>query len=142
MSIAINSGTTWQTRVPHHARSAAAVRRWLASALGSTCPDLMEDLHAVSTELICNAVRHAPPLPEGDIWVHCELNDDTIEFSVTDGGAETPPCMRKLDTTSPNGRGLLIVTALAHQWGVRDGIDSRTVWARMTGTPTPAVSGP
>lgn len=142
MRTAVNSPAAWHTRVPHHARSAAAVRRWLADIVGSIDPHRLADLHAVATELICNAVRHATPLPDGGITVNCRLDDDTVEFAVTDGGADTTPLMRALDTSAADGRGLLIVSALASQWGVREEHVGRTVWARLAGTQTPAVSSP
>ena len=133
MHTMVNTPASWQARVPHHARSAAAVRRWLGAIVGDLADNLLADLHAVATELICNAVRHATPLPDGDMAVGCRLDTGVIEFSVTDGGADTRPYVRTLNTTASDGRGLLIVTALAQQWGVRDEEHGRTVWARMSG---------
>ncbi|MGH8542395.1 MAG: ATP-binding protein, partial [Gammaproteobacteria bacterium] len=130
MRTAVNSPASWQTRVPHHARSASAVRRWLTDVMGSDHSHLLADLNAVATELICNAVRHATPLPDGDLAVYCGLDDGVVEFSVTDGGSDTSPRMRGLDTAAVDGRGLLIVATLAEQWGVRDESAGRTVWAR------------
>ncbi|WP_211207293.1 ATP-binding protein [Stackebrandtia nassauensis] len=135
----VNTPASWQARVPHHARSAAAVRRWLAGLAGDLHSQHLADLHAVATELICNAVRHATPLPDGDLSVHFQMNGGTIEFAVTDGGASTRPFVRALNTSASDGRGLLIVTALAEQWGVRDESGGRTVWARLTGTDVPPL---
>lgn len=132
MRMVVNSPTSWQTSVPHHARSAATIRRWLAEVLSSVGPQSLADLHAVATELICNAVRHATPLPSGDISVTCRYHDGELEFAVTDGGSPTLPRMRTLDTSAPDGRGLLIVSALANAWGVQDESVGRTVWARLT----------
>jgi anti-sigma regulatory factor (Ser/Thr protein kinase) len=138
----VNSPASWQTRVPHHARSAAAVRRWLANVVGDIGSGRLADLNAVATELICNAVRHATPLPDGDLSVHCHIRDDVVEFEVTDGGATTRPTVRSLDPEAVDGRGLVIVSALASQWGVREESVGRTVWARLLGTPEPLVEGP
>jgi serine/threonine-protein kinase RsbW len=140
MHTVVNSPASWQTCVPHHARSAAAIRRWLAGIVESLGGAGLADLHAVATELICNAVRHATPLPDGGIEVQCELRDDEMLLSVTDGGANTKPRMRTLDTNAVDGRGLLIVSALSAQWGVKDETVGRTVWARMSLTPTPVMS--
>src|SRR5690606_37575578 len=123
-------------------RSAAAVRRWLADIFRSTEPDRLDDLYAVATELICNAVRHAEPLPDDVIHVRCELADGEVEFSVTDGGSSSRPRLRALDTTAADGRGLLIVGAWSSQWGVREEAAGRTVWARLPGTQNPVVDGP
>ncbi|MFD0557619.1 anti-sigma regulatory factor (Ser/Thr protein kinase) [Stackebrandtia endophytica] len=131
MRTVVNSPTSWHTRVPHHARSASTIRRWLAENVGSLVPQHLADLHAVATELICNAVRHATPLPEGDLSVSCRLSDTELEFAVTDGGAASLPRMRNLDTSAPDGRGLLIVSALSTTWGVQDDKGGRTVWARL-----------
>lgn len=142
MHTMVNTPASWQARVPHHARSAAAVRRWLAGIVGELAETHLADLHAVATELICNAVRHATPLPDGDLAVACRVDAGVIEFAVTDGGAATLPYVRTVDTTASDGRGLLIVTALAHQWGVRDETHGRTVWARLTGTHVDVLDEP
>lgn len=142
MHTMVNTPASWQARVPHHARSAAAVRRWLAGIAAGLHAAHLADLHAVATELICNAVRHATPLPDGDLSVHFQMNDGTVEFAVTDGGASTRPFVRALNTSASDGRGLLIVTALAEQWGVRDEDGGRTVWARLTGTDAPPLDEP
>lgn len=142
MHTMVNTPASWQARVPHHARSAAAVRRWLAELVGDLAATHLADLHAVATELICNAVRHATPLPDGDLAVHFQIEGSTIEFAVTDGGASTRPFVRALNTNAADGRGLLIVTALADQWGVRDENHGRTVWARLTGTEVPPLDEP
>lgn len=136
MHTMVNTPASWQARVPHHARSAAAVRRWLAELVVDTDDTHLADLHAVATELIGNAVRHATPLPDGDLAVHVQIDGGGIEFAVTDGGATTRPLVRALNTGASDGRGLLIVTALADAWGVRDEIGGRTVWARLSGTAT------
>lgn len=138
---AVNNPTAWQTRVPHDARSAAAVRRWLADILDPDA-DRLADLHAVATELICNAVRHATPLADGDISVSCLRDEDIIELAVTDGGGRTRPRLRPLDTAAADGRGLLIVSALASGWGVRDDGGGTTVWARLAGSHDSVVGGP
>lgn len=133
MRTAVNSPASWQTRVPHHARSAAAVRRWLADVPAGLGERILADLRTVATELICNAVRHAAALPDGDLVVRCGVDDDIVEFSVTDGGSDTTPRTRSLDTSTLDGRGLLIVSGIAEQWGVTDEPDTRTVWARLAG---------
>lgn len=132
MRMVVNSPTSWQTRVPHHARSAATIRRWLAEVLSSLTTAHLADLHAIATELICNAVRHATPLPDGELSVSCRYEDGELEFAVTDGGSASLPKLRTLDTGAPDGRGLLIVSALANTWGVEDEPIGRTVWARLT----------
>lgn len=132
MRMVVNSPTSWQTSVPHHARSAATIRRWLAEVLNQLAPQHLSDLHAIATELICNAVRHATPLPGGDLSVRCRYTNGELEFAVTDGGSSTLPRLRTLDTSAPDGRGLLIVSALANAWGVQDEATGRTVWARLT----------
>ena len=131
MRMAVDNAASWQTRVPYSARSAGTVRRWLADVAGGVGDGLLEDLYAVATELIGNAVRHASPLAGDELSIRCRLSTGEVEFSVTDGGSAGTPAIRSVDHASPDGRGLHIVNALTSTWGVTDNGEGRTVWARF-----------
>ncbi|MET9500447.1 ATP-binding protein [Streptomyces sp. NPDC006622] len=93
-----------------------------------------ETLTLITAELGTNAVRHGH-IPGRDFHVQLTLAEGTFRIEVTDTRAErqppsTPPTP---DSTSESGRGLLLVAALADDWGVtpRPAAPGKTVWAEL-----------
>lgn len=132
----------WCVVIPHHPRGARIARQRLTTELRSAVhPALLADAVAVLAELVGNAVRHASPLPGGVVRVAWRLRPagpqidrETVEVRVTDGGATEQPRVRAIPTDAIDGRGLSIVAALADRWGVdRDGL-GQSVWAELSGT--------
>jgi anti-sigma regulatory factor (Ser/Thr protein kinase) len=78
------------------------------------------------TELVTNAVQHAPP--RGRLELTLAVDDDRIRVEVVDpGGGFDPGPSRKGDE---GGWGLMIVDRLADDWGVEAG-ERTTVWFEM-----------
>lgn len=92
-------------------------------------PDAVEDAVLVLSELVSNSVRHAAPLPSGEIRVGWRVDYSGVEVAVTDGGGATRPLARHAAAGATGGRGLAIVAELARDWGVVDGDCETTVWA-------------
>jgi anti-sigma regulatory factor (Ser/Thr protein kinase) len=94
----------------------------------------------IVSELVSNAVRHAPALPSGHLIVEWCVLDAGVEISVTDGGhverLVPAPSIRSTDT---GGRGLSIIDTLATNWGVRSDTGRTVVWALapLGGGPVP-----
>ena len=93
-----------------------------------------ETLTLITAELTANAVRHGH-VPGRDFHLQLTLTEGTFRIEVTDTRAEkqppsTPPTP---DSTSESGRGLLLVAALADDWGVtpRPAAPGKTVWAKL-----------
>ncbi|MFF0016213.1 ATP-binding protein [Streptomyces sp. NPDC005374] len=93
-----------------------------------------ETLTLITAELSANAVRHGH-VPGRDFNLQLTLAEGTFRIEVTDTRAEkqpptTPPAP---DSTSESGRGLLLVAALADDWGVtpRPAAPGKTVWAEL-----------
>lgn len=124
--------------LPHALASVAAARRVVVSAaLHARMPrSAREDLAVVVSELVTNALRHARPLPDGQLELGYQLEPDgaSMRVQVRDGGAATPPRARRPRTAATGGRGLAIVARLADSWGVHTGETSTTVWALVGGT--------
>jgi anti-sigma regulatory factor (Ser/Thr protein kinase) len=105
-------------RVPFAASSVSVARQklknWLVEA--GISGDTVEDARVVISELVANSVRHAQPLPDGDIIVSWKIARQGLQISVTDGGSGTRP--RKVDAPSSAlaGRGMAIVETLAQTW--------------------------
>lgn len=85
-----------------------------------------EDLSLVVSELVTNALRYGQP--------PVELEIDSCEHCVTvlvcDGGTGRPVA-RAADEQDEGGRGLLLVTSLASDTGVRPSPPGKAVWAEL-----------
>ncbi|HEY8478285.1 MAG TPA: ATP-binding protein [Spirillospora sp.] len=115
-----------------HAPSSVAVARWrLSSELADlgVYESVVDDAAVILSELISNALRHARPLPSGQVEVRWRRRDDVLELEVSDGGAMTEPRRGPGTLSSLGGRGLGIVESLSDGWGVRHGEGTTTVWA-------------
>ncbi|MHB8340655.1 MAG: ATP-binding protein [Mycobacteriales bacterium] len=107
-------------------------------------PHTVEDAALVLTELVSNAVRHGCPLPGGGLRVTWRVDRTRVRVAVSDGGSgglagDVGPVEQRPWATG--GRGLAIVASLAHDWGVRSGSGSTTVWANVPVCAPTAVAG-
>ena len=102
-------------RVPFAASSVAVARQklrtWLVD-VGSTT-EVIDDARIVISELVANSVRHAQPLPSGDILITWQIAKDGLEISVSDGGSGTRPRKVHAASSALAGRGMAIVESLA-----------------------------
>jgi anti-sigma regulatory factor (Ser/Thr protein kinase) len=92
--------------------------------------ELVEDALVLVSELVTNAVLHGEP----DIHLQLRLTRPGIGVAVTDRGSSWPVVPgAPFGTTARSGRGLLIVNALATQWGVRpsDPPPGKVVWFEL-----------
>jgi anti-sigma regulatory factor (Ser/Thr protein kinase) len=119
--------------LPHAPSSVSLVRRRLAAELleSGVYDDIADDATVIISELISNALRHARPLPSGDIRVAWSRQGDLIQLAVSDGGAMTEPRRARATLSSLGGRGLGIVESLADGWGVLHDEVGTTVWATL-----------
>ncbi|MEU5994409.1 ATP-binding protein [Spirillospora sp. NPDC047418] len=117
--------------LPHAPSSVAVARKRLSSELADSgvYETVVDDASVILSELISNALRHARPLPSGQVRVCWLRRGDVLELEVSDGGAMTEPRRGPGTLSSLGGRGLGIVEALSDGWGVRHDDDSTTVWA-------------
>lgn len=98
-------------------------------------PHVASDARLIACELVMNAVEHAHSSPRMTVSL-CRVD---LTVSVRDDEIWCPtvrPQLRRVG--EPGGWGLLMVTALATQWGVTTHDDGKTVWARLS---TAAVPG-
>lgn len=93
----------------------------------------IDEAEIVVSELLSNALRHAQPLADGTFRVRWKVRLEVVEIEVTDGGGETAPVPAPRAVWAPSGRGLRIVRALAHEWGVTEDKLGQTVWATLGG---------
>ena len=119
--------------VPHERTGVRLARHAFADELeaAGVRPADRDDAMLVLSELVSNAVKHAAPLPSGDIRVRWEVLDQVLHIEITDGGAGTRPHASVAALSAMGGRGLDIVRTVSTQWGVTEGEGSVTVWAEV-----------
>ncbi|MEV0690750.1 ATP-binding protein [Streptomyces sp. NPDC050388] len=109
--------------------------------------EVNETLTLVTAELCANAVQHGR-VPGRDFHVRLTTEADggsAFRVEVSDTRAERRPAVTAptdADAESESGRGLLLVAALADDWGVTDRRSGpgKTVWA-VVSTPSSSRSG-
>jgi anti-sigma regulatory factor (Ser/Thr protein kinase) len=118
--------------LPGTPRSARAARNYVKTALGNhDLSYLAEDVEAVTSELVANAVRHAQPeTVDVDLLL---LKDDagSLVVLVFDLCAR-PPIRRDPTRDAEQGRGLVMVEALATRWGWIPQNPGKAVFALFT----------
>ncbi|MER6124158.1 PAS domain S-box protein [Streptomyces sp. NPDC001795] len=99
-------------------------RDFLDRTLGAWgCANSLDDARLLLSEVLTNAVQHAP----GPIGVHVCRTDTDLTVEISDRSPHLPqPRLAAEDEES--GRGLLLVRALADDWGVRPTDEGKTTW--------------
>jgi len=122
-------------RVPWRASSVALVRRTIVQDLRErgVSTVTVDESEIVVSELVSNAIRHARPLSDGSLRVHWKVKAGVVEVEVSDGGGVSTPRPAPQSLWASSGRGLRIVRSLAHEWGVTEERNGRTVWAALGG---------
>ncbi|MBK3633465.1 ATP-binding protein [Streptomyces sp. MBT97] len=104
--------TTWETADTSIARTRTAVRTLLAEAGHSPEHRSSQDAQLVVSELVTNALRHAP----GPGALALEVNPDAtlLRIAVSDSSPR-PPRLRAHDAGRVGGHGLHLVTRLCER---------------------------
>jgi len=110
---------------PEHVREA---RAFITKALGDRYP-MTDVAELLTSEVVTNAVMHSNSRrPGGTVMIVIIEMAGGIRIEVSDGGSDQSTPVVKGDVYASEGHGLLLVQALADQWGyVRDEIGT-TVW--------------
>jgi anti-sigma regulatory factor (Ser/Thr protein kinase) len=130
------------TSTPRGARLARRMAEHLLDAWGLPYDSEPHDtLTLVVAELGANAARHGR-VSGRDFQLRLHLTAEagasaaTVRVEVTDTRGEKPPVLETAGAAEPeeSGRGLLLVSQLADDWGWRPRTDGpgKTVWARCT----------
>lgn len=132
-------------RLPALDASVTRARRRVLDRLREWCVDeeACDDAQLLLSELFTNAVRHtASEKVSCELW----LIGLRLHLEVTDqGGGRHPLAPRQgepLDMDAESGRGLLLVSVLADEWGIRPGSFTRgprrghAVWVELTCSPS------
>ncbi|MCX5397201.1 ATP-binding protein [Streptomyces sp. NBC_00102] len=83
---------------------------------------VVQDVAVVVSELVTNAIEHG----HGAVGFRLSLTGEGLLLEVVDGNP-APARLRPAAADDEHGRGLLLVSCLAADWGVSE--DGRTTWA-------------
>jgi anti-sigma regulatory factor (Ser/Thr protein kinase) len=90
--------------------------------------DLQTTAQLLTSELVTNALQHG----YGTIEMHVSVDPETLRVEVSDDSPE-PPQPMEASPGSTSGRGVMLVEALASDWGVtRHADDGKAVWFALT----------
>lgn len=106
-----------------HPVAASHARQFLTRTCAHLSTTTLEVAHLLVSELVSNAVRHGRP----DIVMTYALHPDHLRIEVEDGDP-TPPGQPEFSVSAEDGRGLLIVSALADRWGMRPLPHGKSMW--------------
>ncbi|MDJ0379346.1 ATP-binding protein [Streptomyces sp. G-G2] len=133
-------------RLSRHARSAPRARAALHAVLvdWGAGDDILHTAELVLSELVSNALR-APAPSDRQVRVRIAHSsaEGLLRLEVSDAGSGRPE-VRRPETDDEHGRGLAVVDALSHRWGVSDraGGIGKTVWSELKAAdlvPTPST---
>jgi anti-sigma regulatory factor (Ser/Thr protein kinase) len=107
--------------------STIAREMMLEACLAWNLSDLIDDAALVITELVSNAVQHAGE----PIELMAAISGYCVRMSVFDHSPVHPVRILPDPESGEGGRGLILVDAVASDWGSRDFADGKVVWATL-----------
>jgi anti-sigma regulatory factor (Ser/Thr protein kinase) len=119
-----------QAQYANDPASVAAARHFAREVLGSAAPGTQDRVALVVSELASNAIRHG----HSGFGLAIRTSSAGVRVEVTDDSASLPVA-RQPGRMEPSGRGLLIVQALAEDWGVIGSEHGKAVWAFVATAP-------
>ncbi|MEU2157586.1 ATP-binding protein [Streptomyces sp. NPDC019396] len=99
--------------------------------------DVLEDAALLVSELVTNVVLHARTAVNIKCVAITGKEGTSLLVGVSDGDPRQIT-HGEADLSSTHGRGLYLVNALAEEWWVAYGTESKTVWFRLGPTGTPS----
>lgn len=91
---------------------------------------LSEAAGLLVAELTANAVTHGR-VPGRDFELRVSLIPGALRIEVSDARRDRRPTVRPHEYQAESGYGMRIVDAVAADWGVRDRLIGKTVWAEL-----------
>lgn len=111
-------------QTPHGAREVHQARHWFRGCLRTWPDDDAVTAEAVFAEVAANAVRHG----RGRVIVTVQLSRGAVRCDIRDGSWRVPRRLVPWHPEREDGRGMMIIAALADDWGVRRHLLGKTVW--------------
>ncbi|OEU87446.1 hypothetical protein DB35_23075 [Streptomyces abyssalis] len=92
-------------------------------------PELAGTAQLCVSELLTNAITHIGP--GTPVTLHASMAGPNPRLSLTDPVPDAMPALQRADDDAESGRGLALLDALTHRWGVDRGRHSKTVWCEL-----------
>src|SRR5690349_24903014 len=126
-----STARVWGLTCPGFPEEVSRARRWTRDILRGS--PLAEDAELIVSELSANAILHtASGRERGSFYLAVAVSPQVIALSVTDeGGTGTAPKVEHQDQDAEHGRGLSMVSVIAHRVVVRDSGGGHTVTAEL-----------
>jgi anti-sigma regulatory factor (Ser/Thr protein kinase) len=131
------SRSSLRIRMAPRPQEVSQVRHWFRDCLQNWPGDGAAAAEAVFAEVAANAVRHG----RGRVTVTVQVSGEAVRCDIRDGSWRAP----RLAGWHPeleDGRGMVIITALAHNWGVRRHLLGKTVWFEIRTLAWPGKNPP
>ncbi|WP_405881758.1 ATP-binding protein [Streptomyces sp. NBC_01136] len=126
-----STARVWGLTCPGFPEEVSRARRWTRDILRGS--PLAEDAELIVSELSANAVLHtASGQQSGSFHLALAVSSQVVALSVTDdGGTGTAPKAEHADQDATHGRGLGMVSAIAHRVVIHDSHAGHTVTAEL-----------
>ncbi|MFI1965838.1 ATP-binding protein [Streptomyces pathocidini] len=126
-----STARVWGLTCPGFPEEVSRARRWTRDILRGS--PLAEDAELIVSELSANAILHtASGEACGSFHLALAVSPQVVALSVTDaGGTSTAPKAGHPDRDAVHGRGLGMVSALAHRVVVHETLGGHTVTAEL-----------
>ena len=133
-------GAPLRMRFQPRPQDVGRARHWFRTCLRQLPTVDADAAEAVFAEVAANAVRHG----RGRVTVTVEFLGTAVRCAIRDGGCRVPQLTTAWRPDLEDGRGMVIIEALADRWGVRRHLLGKTVWfeIRVPVRPRPARPGP
>ncbi|MEU6676979.1 ATP-binding protein [Streptomyces sp. NPDC046925] len=120
----------WGLTCPGFPEEVSRARRWTRDILRGP---LADDAELIVSELSANAILHTASGHQSDsFYLTIAVAPQVITLSVTDdGGTGTAPKVEHQDEEAEHGRGLDMVSAIAHKVVVHESDEGHTVTAAL-----------
>jgi anti-sigma regulatory factor (Ser/Thr protein kinase) len=126
-----STARVWGLSCPGFPEEVSRARRWTRDILRGS--PLAEDAELIVSELSANAILHtASGRDRGSFHLALAVSAQVVALSVTDeGGTGSAPKVEHQDQEAEHGRGLSMVSALAHRVIVHDSHGGYTITAEL-----------
>ncbi|GAA3022234.1 ATP-binding protein [Streptosporangium longisporum] len=133
-------GDEWVLRLAGLPEQVARARRLVSATLGRDHP-LHDDCVLLTSEIATNAVVHSRSADGGTFTVTVTCSVTGVRVSVQDEGSGEVPCACRASSDATGGRGLPLLEALAHRWGLVRETGSNEVWFELVLQPARMRAG-
>ncbi|MEU0254935.1 ATP-binding protein [Streptomyces sp. NPDC006184] len=133
-----STARVWGLSCPGFPEEVSRARRWTRDILRGS--PLADDAELIVSELSTNAILHtASGMRPGSFHLALAVSSQAVALSVTDEGSTgTAPRVEHQDERAEHGRGLSMVSAIAHRVVVHDSPGGYTVTAELVTQAGPA----